>query len=224
MLEMFSSIINGDLTLITYLKCTAASLAFGVMIAFIYTRWNKYFTQSFITTLILLPAIVQTVIMLVNGNVGTGIAVAGAFSLVRFRSVPGRAKDIAIIFLAMAAGLATGTGYILLAAIFTFILCAAILIINILYSYSSKSLEKQLKITIPENLDYTEIFDDLFDEYTKTIRLEKVKTVNMGSLYCLEYSVILNDENKEKEFIDKIRCRNGNLEIVLCQSPVDEQL
>lgn len=169
----------------------------------------------------MLPAIVQMVIMLVNGNLGTGVAVMGAFSLIRFRSAPGSAKDICSIFLAMAVGIATGTGYILIAFIFTLILCGINLIYINLPFIKGINGEKELKITIPESLDYSGVFDDLFAEYTKKSELVLVKTSNMGSLYKLSYIIVMKDSANEKEFIDKLRCRNGNLEIS-CGRPVSE--
>jgi hypothetical protein len=190
------------------------SLILGALIGTFYTFKNTY-TKSFVVTLALLPAIVQTVIMLVNGNVGTGVAVMGAFSLVRFRSAPGTAKEISSIFMAMAVGLATGTGYLAFAALFTVIICG----FNALYAFSKfgeprrQLSERELRITIPESLDYTGVFDDLFKKYTDTCELIKVKTSNLGSLYKLDYHITLKDAALEKAFIDELRCRNGNLEI-----------
>lgn len=221
--DIFYNVLGNGLTLSGYLICTAVSLAIGAIIAFVYTRRGSY-TQSFVLTLILLPAIVQTVILLVNGNVGTGVAVAGAFSLVRFRSVPGNAREIAVIFLAMTAGLATGTGYVLAAGLFTVILCVVLLVLTLLNIGGRVSGERELKITIPESLDYTEIFDDLFAQYTASCEMVHVKTSNMGSLYKLHYRIRLKEEQKEKEFIDKLRCRNGNLEISCGRALEEERL
>lgn len=190
------------------------SLVLGTLIGVVYTYKNSY-TKSFVVTLALLPAIVQTVIMLVNGNLGTGVAVMGAFSLVRFRSAPGSAKEIVSIFMAMAVGLATGTGYLGFAVLFTLIMCAASLLFTVLRFGEPKRVlsERELRITIPESLDYTGAFDDLFVKYTDKWELVKVKTSNLGSLYKLEYIINLKDVAREKEFIDELRCRNGNLEI-----------
>ncbi len=164
-------------------------------------------------TIALLPAIVQMVIMLVNGNLGTGIAVMGAFSLVRFRSIPGNAREINSIFMAMAVGLATGTGYLAAAVAFVIILGG----ISVLYQVTGfgevKRKEKELRITIPEGLNYTGVFEDLFLKYTKKSELIQVRTANMGSLYKLNYRVILKNPAEEKAFLDELRCRNGNLEI-----------
>ena len=160
-----------------------------------------------------LPFIVQTVIMLVNGNVGTGVAVMGAFSLVRFRSVPGNAKDICSIFLAMAVGLAMGTSHLLLAVLMTAVVC----VLNIVYTLlpdSAESGEKELTVVIPESLDYAQVFDDILGKYTSGSELMSVTTINMGSLYKLRYSVRLKDKTLEKQMLDEIRTRNGNLEVI----------
>ncbi|MGI6202273.1 MAG: DUF4956 domain-containing protein [Eubacteriales bacterium] len=197
-----------------FLLCMFFSLLLGTLIGIVYTYKNTY-TRSFIVSLALLPAIVQTVIMLVNGNLGTGVAVMGAFSLVRFRSAPGTAKEIASIFMAMAVGLATGTGYIGFAVLFTLIMCAALLLFTLTRFGEPKRhfSERELRITIPESLDYTGVFDDIFEKYTDKCELVKVKTSNLGSLYKLDYLIDLKDPAQEKEFIDELRCRNGNLEI-----------
>ena len=183
----------------------------GIVIAFTFCKGRNK-TKSYALTLILIPAIVQMVIMLVNGNIGTGVAVMGAFNLVRFRSAPGSARDICAIFLGMATGLACGTEHLLAAIIFTFIICAADLLYEKL-GFGKESGEKHLKITIPESLDYNDVFDDIFEKYTKSSTLEEVKTTNMGSLYKLEYAIVLKNPEDEKKMIDEIRTRNGNLEI-----------
>ena len=199
-----------------FLLCMGVSIAIGVFLAFLYTIKNEY-TQSFILTLGLLPAVVCVVIMMVNGNVGAGIAVAGAFSLVRFRSAPGSAKEICAIFLAMGVGLMTGMGYLGYAAIFAVVVGGAMMLFNIIGSriHNKKALNKTLSVTIPESLEYESVFDDLMDEYTEKHQLVNVKTTNMGSLFKLTYDVTLKAMGKEKEFMDQIRCRNGNLEVAL---------
>lgn len=211
---MLSSIITDTFSIETFLICMVASLVLGAIVAWIHGKYNNS-SKGFVMTLALLPAIVQMVIMLVNGNLGTGIAVMGAFSLIRFRSIPGTAKEITSIFFSMAIGLATGTGY--LAAAVTFVLI--IEVIYILYNMTSfgepRQKEKELRVTIPEALDYSGIFDDLFEKYTEKNELIRVKTSNMGSMYKLEYHVILKNQTQEKAFIDDLRCRNGNLEISL---------
>lgn len=210
---MLNSIINDTISLSVFFICTGVSLLLGIGTALVYSFKNRC-SQSFAVTLAMLPAIVQIVIMLVNGNIGAGVAVAGAFSLVRFRSAPGTAKEIGAIFLAMAIGLATGMGYVALAGIFFAVLSVFIIVLTLVKFGSGSEGERTLKITIPENLDYDGLFDDLFEQYTKQFSLEKVKTANMGTLYELQYSIILKDSQIPKAFIDEIRCRNGNLNIV----------
>ena len=190
------------------------SLLLGILIAAAY-MYNTRYTKSFVVTLAMLPAIVCVIIAMVNGSIGAGIAVAGTISLVRFRSVPGTAKEICAIFLAMATGLATGMGYLGLATAFTAVLALAILLSG-KFDFGTKrnaNKYKSFRIVIPEDLDYAGIFDDLFGEYTSSYELVNVKTTNMGSMFRLTYDVTLKDPDKEKELIDKIRCRNGNLEI-----------
>ena len=220
MLEnLFKGLFDTDLTTVIgvtdFLLCLGCSLVLGLVMAFAYMYRTRY-TKSFVITLALLPAVVCVVIMLVNGNVGTGVAVAGAFSLVRFRSVPGTAKEICTLFLAMGAGLIAGMGYLGFAALFTVIMCVIFLIYNAVAGNArSEAVKKTIKITIPEDLDYTGAFDDIFAEYTKKNELVKVKTTNMGSMFRLTYNVTLRDATKEKEMIDRIRERNGNLEIMV---------
>ena len=199
-----------------FLLCLGVSLLLGIVLAAVY-MWKNTFTKSFLLTIGLLPAVVCVVIMMVNGNVGAGVAVAGAFSLVRFRSAPGSAKEIATIFLAMGAGLICGMGYLGYGALFTLIMCIAFLLFSFVTEKVQNGEEKHkaLKITIPEDLDYTGVFDDLFEAYTRESELVKVKTTNMGSMFRLTYNVKLRDKSKEKELIDAIRIRNGNLEIMV---------
>ena len=191
-----------------------AALLLGLIIAMTYMHNTRY-TKSFVVTLALLPAIISVIIIMVNGSVGTGVAVAGAFSLVRFRSVPGTAKEICMIFLAMASGLITGMGYLGLAAVFTLALCLIFLIYGKVDFGTTKNSDKYktFKVMIPEDLDYTGVFESIFREYTDSCELVGVKTTNMGSMFKLTYDVVLKDPSREKELIDKIRCRNGNLEI-----------
>ena len=198
-----------------FLLCLGVSLALGLVIALAY-MWKNEFTKSFLATLALLPAVVCVVIMMVNGNIGAGVAVAGAFSLVRFRSAPGSAKEILTIFLAMGAGLITGMGYLGFGALFTLIMCATFVIYNLVASETKRdAVNRTIKITIPEDLDYSGVFDDIFAEYTKKNELIKVKTTNMGSMFRLTYNVTLKDAALEKQMIDRIRERNGNLEIMI---------
>jgi len=227
---LFRGIFDSDITQVISVKdfvlCIAASLVIGLIVAVSYMYRTRY-TKSFVVTLALLPAVVCVVIMMVNGNVGTGVAVAGAFSLVRFRSVPGTAKEIGMLFLAMGAGLITGMGYIGFAVLFTLIMCAVFLVYNQIDFGTNKNaaIYKTLHIVIPEELDYSEVFEDILKTYTRKYELTNVKTTNMGSLFKLTYDVELKDAAKEKEMIDKLRCRNGNLEIsVSKQSTMNVEL
>jgi len=197
-----------------FIVCLGAAIVLGLIIAAFYMYKNNY-SKSFLATLALLPAIVCVVILMVNGNIGTGVAVAGAFSLVRFRSVPGTAKEIGAIFLAMAAGIVSGMGYIGYALLFVLVIGFVGILLNKLKFGETNTpyCNKTMRITIPEDLDYTGVFDDLFSEYTTKHSLISVKTTNMGSLFKLTYNLTLKDTSAEKEFIDKLRCRNGNLEI-----------
>lgn len=220
MQKIFKGIFDSDITEIIpvsdFLLCVGCSLIIGLIIAFTYMYKTKC-TQSFVTTLALLPTIVCIVIMMVNGNIGTGVAVAGAFSLVRFRSAQGTAKEIGMLFMAMGSGLIAGMGYLAYAVLFAVIMC------GISFSYSfirlgelkHAHLYKTINITIPEDLDYTNVFEEIFKDYLKEYELVQVKTTDLGSLFRLTYDVILKEANIEKEFIDKLRCRNGNLEITI---------
>lgn len=225
-MDIFNSVLSNQSTASftedSFFLCLGASIAFGLIIAFVYSCRNST-SKSFVMTLALLPAIVQVVIMLVNGSIGAGIAVMGAFNLVRFRSVPGSAKEICSIFLAMAVGLATGMGYLLLAGILVVVICTIQLIFSFIKIGDKTSVKKELRITIPESLDYTGVFDELFEQYTKSNELVEVKTANMGSLYKLRYIVILKDQSQEKQFIDDLRCRNGNLEISCCRAAFNQE-
>ena len=221
MLEnIFKGLFDTDLTTVIsvtdFLLCLGASLVIGILMAFAYMYRTRY-TKSFVVTLALLPAVVCVVIMMVNGNVGTGVAVAGAFSLVRFRSVPGTAKEICTLFLAMGAGLIAGMGYLGFAVLFTVVMCIMFVLYNRLDFGTKKNAAtfKTFTITIPEDLDYSGIFDDIFSEFTTSHDLVRVKSTNMGSMFKLTYNVMLRDVTREKEMIDKIRCRNGNLEIAV---------
>ncbi|MCL2412167.1 MAG: DUF4956 domain-containing protein [Treponema sp.] len=202
--------------------CTSVSLIFGLAIAGIYMFRNKY-SRSLAVTLVLLPAIVQIIIMLVNGNIGVGIAVAGAFSLVRFRSLPGTAREIGALFFAMAVGFVIGLGYIFYAFVFLLFVGGASLLLT-RFSFGEDSGIRFLKIKIPENLDYEGLFDDVFAKYARSCKLETVKTTNMGSLFELTYAVHLNSTYMSKAFIDELRCRNGNLNITLSRNRDGEEL
>ena len=219
---MLNSIITGtEITLDAFLMCTGVSLILGLAIASLCMYKNRY-SQSFVVTLAMLPAVVELVIMLVNGNIGAGVAVAGTFGLVRFRSVAGTAREIGMIFLAMAIGLATGMGYVALAVLFFCMMAAFSLILSAVRFGGGNANERSLKITIPESLDYDGLFNDLFEKYTASAELERVKTSNMGTMYELDYKIILKGGSVPKEFLDALRCRNGNLNIV-CGKPVTKE-
>lgn len=216
--NIFQGIFDNNTTLVdsvpSFLLCMGVSLLIGLFLAGIYTYKNRY-TKSFLVTLAMLPAIVCVVIMMVNGNVGAGVAVAGAFSLVRFRSVEGTAKEIGAIFLAMSTGLVAGMGYLGYALLFAVIMGGVTLIYSKLDLGANKKAvnDKVLRIMIPEDLDYTGVFDEILAEYTVSHELMQVRTANMGSLFKLTYNIVLKSREDEKELIDKLRCRNGNLEI-----------
>ena len=212
MLDGFFASLYGDTTTTTmFLASAAVALVLGAVIAFVSRKTNNG-SDSLFGALLFLPFLVQMVIMLVNGSVGTGVAVMGAFSLIRFRSAPGSAQDIAVIFLAMTVGLACGMGCIGLAILATLVVCGISLLRRALPG--SKDVEdRDLKITIPEDMDYSDLFDDLFEKYTVQHALSSVRTANMGSLFNLRYRVRLKDTKQEKSFLDELRCRNGNLEI-----------
>lgn len=219
---------NGTTSVITitdFILCVGSALIIGLILALAH-MYRSRFTKSFVVTLALLPAVVCVVIMMVNGNVGAGVAVAGAFSLVRFRSVPGTAKEITMLFLAMGAGLIAGMGYLAFAFIFTVIMSLFTILYNFLDFGEKKNIlsYKTLNITIPEDLDYTGVFDGILAEYTTSFELVRVKTTNMGSMFRLTYNLTLKDPIFEKEMIDQLRCRNGNLEITVSrqETPVAE--
>ena len=212
---------TGDITITALLLCTICSLLLGLAIAMVFSHGDKS-SRSFKLTLVLLPAIVQMVIMLVNGDVGTGVAVMGAFGLVRFRSAPGSAKEICAIFLAMAAGLACGTRHLTIAVIFTLLICGVSYVYNRFALSADLSSERTLRITVPESLDYGSAFDDVLNKYNYDWKLDEVKTTNMGSLFRLTYTIVIKNEANQKQMLDELRERNGNLEIS-CGRPVTDR-
>lgn len=213
-----TTILESEISLRTFILCTLTSLILGIISAFaVMIKNNK--NKSMALTLALLPTITQIVIMMVNGNIGAGVAVMGAFSLVRYRSNPGTASEILIIFFSMSIGLITGMGYIWLAVLYTIIILGVYILLNVVGFGVERTHGKELKITIPESLNYTSIFDDIFEKYTKSHELLRVRTTNMGSLYQLYYHIELIDEAQEKDMIDEIRCRNGNLDIICGMTP-----
>ena len=211
---MFDSIITSGLTPTSFFLCTAVSILLGVLTAAVFS-FRSSFSKSFVVTLAIIPPIVQVIIMMVSGSIGAGVAVAGTFSLIRFRSEAGTARQIGAIFLAVALGIADAMGYIALSAVFFLIIAAVYLILTLTPFGNRSAAQRDLRITIPESLDYEGVFDDLFDKYTASRTLERVKTTNMGTLYELRYTVSMKDAKQIKAFMDEIRTRNGNL-TVLC--------
>lgn len=191
-----------------------AAFILGLIISFTYMKTSENHSKNFACTLVIIPALISVIITLVNGNQAASIAILGAFSLIRFRSMQGTSKDLSYILFTMTLGLATGMGYIKFAVVLTLIVCLVLIVLFAFRFGEVKSEKKDLRITIPENLDYTGIFDDLFEQYTSFHDLMSVKTTNLGSMYELQYHIILKDPAKEKEMIDTIRTRNGNLNIV----------
>lgn len=220
-MDLFESIFSEGITIQTYLLSALIAIVCGAAVALVGSfRWGG--SKSFFITLTVLPFAVQTVIIMVNGSIGTGIAVAGAFSLVRFRSVAGRARDILSIFIVMTAGLACATGYIAVALIFTAVCCLVMLALGAIRLSEDRSME--LKITVPENLNFTGAFDDVFEKYTRSARLVSVKNANMGSLYKLSYIIEMKNESDMRDLIDDLRVRNGNLEITIFKTEDNERL
>ena len=222
---MLESILTSQtkLSIVNLLICSATSLILGIVIALVHMYKSKY-TKNFIITLALLPILVQSVILMVNGNLGTSIAIVGAFSLVRFRSLPGTSKEILSVFFAMAIGLATGMGQIIFAIIITLLVSLTLILLTKLKFGNINEKLKILKINIPDNLDYTEVFDDVFKKYLTEYTINKVKTVNLGSLFEITYTIILKKDINEKEFLDELRLRNSNLKIILTHPLEDSEL
>lgn len=213
---MFTSILNnaqGALSISEAGICMITALILGIFIGLTYMASGPY-TKNFVVTLTTLPVMIQIVILMVNGNLGTGVAVLGAFSLIRFRSVAGTSREIANVFFAMAVGLAAGTGYLTFGIFATLTLCLIQLVLYRIPFANEDREDKNLRILIPENLNYEGLFDDVFQKYTRRAQLHQVKTTNLGSMFELHYQVRLKDKNREKEMLDEIRCRNGNLTIV----------
>lgn len=210
------------MTLPEFLICIFTAILLGVLTALVFTLCGHH-SSSWIQSLALLPPVVTLVIMMVNGNIGAGLAVAGTFALVRFRSVPGSAKEVAGLFMAVAIGLACGMGYAGYAALFFVIMALLVIALDKLRFGEANSAYRQLKILIPENLDYEGLFDDLFEKYTLSHELTRVRTSNMGTLYELTYRIWLRNIQASKAFIDDIRCRNGNLDVI-CGKEADKDL
>lgn len=215
---MLESILGSTgVTLENVLLCSLESIVLGLIISIVYMKTSTG-SKNFLITLAVLPILVQSIIMMTSGSLGTSIAIVGAFSLVRFRSLPGTSKEILCVFFAMTIGLATGMGQLVYALVVTILVALIIIVLSKSKFGEGNNGVKILKITLPENLDYTSIFDDIFDKFGIDARLDGVKTVNMGSLFELTYSVRMKNGINEKELIDDLRCRNGNLKIILSHS------
>ena len=219
---MLNSIIGSSMTPVSFLICVFTSMVLGLLASLVFTGKDRH-SADFRQSVALLPPVVTLVIMLVNGNIGAGLAVAGTFALVRFRSAPGSAKEITALFFSVAIGLACGMGYVGYAALFFLIMAAFTMALNASRYGEQGGTQRLLKITLPENVDYDNLFDDLFEKYTRRHELVKVRTSNMGTLYELSYQIELKDLGHSKEFIDAIRCRNGNLNIS-CGREEDREL
>lgn len=220
-MDLFGNIFGSGLTLGTYLLASAIALVCG-LVAALAAGHRSTASRSLFISLVVLPFAVETVILMVNGSIGTGIAVAGAFSLVRFRSVPGKAKDIALLFVAMTAGIACASGYVAIALLFTVVAC----LVTVLLGFVRLSADRDmtLRMTVPESLDFVGAFDDIFEQYTKKHSLVSVKNSNMGSLYKLTYIIQLKNEDDIRKFTDALRVRNGNLEISISHAEGNEEL
>ena len=224
MLEsIFSTAGSATISLGECAICIGVAIVLGVIISLTH-RITAKSNQNFLLTIAVLPVLVQVVILLINGNLGTSLAVAGAFSLIRFRSMPGNSKEIITVFWSMTVGLALGMGYVLYAVVFTIIVAILMLLYTFVFSKIFDSYQRKLKIVIPENLDYEEVFDDIFRKYTNKYELNKAKTTNMGSTYELAYVINLKKDVKEKDFLDEIRVRNGNMLVMLERTQFDEEV
>lgn len=211
---MLTSVLQNGTSTQALAICIGVALMMGILISVVYMLTGPY-TKSYIATLVILPVLVQTVIMLVNGNLGVGVAVMGAFNLVRFRSVPGTSREISGIFFAMIIGLTTGMGYVHYAVLIALIVSVLMVVMGKTKFGEDTKNKKVLRVVIPEDLDYTTIFDDLMEKYTSFCQLDQVRTTNLGSMFDIHYTIILRDEKEEKQFIDDLRCRNGNLSITI---------
>lgn len=206
-----------------YFLCLGIALLLGCVIACTYMKTGPY-TRNFVQTLVILPVLVSVVMLMINGSLGTSVAILGAFGLVRFRSMQGSSREISYIFFVMAVGLSASTGYVTFTITYTVLICLILFVMNKIEFGEKKMDEKELRITIPENLDYAGIFDDIFRQYVNSVQLIRVKTTNLGSMYELCYHIAMKEPLKEKEMIDALRCRNGNLTIICGYRNTREEL
>ena len=222
---IFTSAVADTLSISSTLAVILSAILLGLVISRVYilTHKREGYSPSFSITLIMLPAIISIIILLVGNNVARAFSLAGAFSLIRFRSAPGDPKDIAYVFFTLGTGLACGMGYIGYAAVFVIIMCIVMVVLTFINYGTAKNSLMHLKITIPEDVDYQGLFDEIFDEYTKNYKLQKVKTTDFGALFELLYTLTLKENADQKKFIDRLRCRNGNLNIILTTKVADER-
>lgn len=212
--------VSDGISVVSALTAMLAAILFGAVIAFTYRKTQEDgFQRSMAVTLLMLPIILSVIILFVGSNVARAFSLAGTLSIIRFRSAPGDPKDIGFIFFDIAAGLACGVGLYGYGAIFVAILCAVIIIVEKKGLFGEKSVKKTLKITIPEDLNYQGAFDDILEKYTKKYTLSKIRTTDLGALFEVCYSVIMKQEQNEQEFLNELRCRNGNLSIILAVAP-----
>lgn len=221
-MSLFSSIFTSTFTVGQFLIALCASMVLGFVVSIYYMFHNTY-SKSFVPSLILIPAIECVVIIMINGNMGAGIAVAGSFALIRFRSARGSAKDLTAIFMAMAIGIICGTGYIGIAVLFTLIVCVIGMLLSLVRFGECDGKMRYLKITVPENLNYDEAFEEVLNKYCSNYELEKVKTLSLGSLFRVEYSIVMRDVSKLREMINELRIRNNNLEIVCGKEAISKE-
>lgn len=223
---MFNSIFDTSstgLSITTGLICAGVALVLGIIIAITHMKTSQT-TKGFLTTLATLPLLVMAVMIMINGNLGTSIAILGAFSLIRFRSIQGQAKELLSVFFAMMVGLACGMGHVLFAVVITAISVVAILFFSYTDFLEPNKKQRVLKIVVPEDLDYEEVFNDVFEKYTKRAELVRMKTMNMGSLYKLTYDVTMKKDVKEKDFLDELRVKNCNLKVLLSHPCMEEEI
>lgn len=220
-MELFKTIFTGSFTVGQFLLAVCTSLLLGAIVALYYMHKSQH-TKSLALSLVLIPAIEAVVIMMVNGSLGAGIAVAGSFSLIRFRSVKGSARELTCIFLAMAIGIVCGTGYVVIAGLFTIVLLLVAFLLDLVGFGKDGTNDKYLKITVPESLNYDDAFEEVLNKYTTRHELISIKSLNLGSLFRVEYDVNLKDAKHVKEMLDELRTRNGNLEI-MCGSKAGEK-
>lgn len=223
---MFNTIFDNTttgLSIQTVMICAAVAIGLGIVVALTHMRTSRT-TKSFTITLATLPLLVMAVMIMINGNLGTSIAILGAFSLIRFRSIQGDAKELLSVFFVMMIGLALGMGHVLFAVVITAVAVAVILVFSKTHFLEPNSYNRSLKIVIPEDLDYDEVFNDIFKKYCKKTELVRTKTMNMGSLYKLTYDVTLKKGVKEKAFLDEIRVKNCNLKVLLSQPEIEKEM